>query len=123
MPASFGSCRSWRRRTPSVTKRIFVCGGDDAIEADLVADFLAERGAALLGDARGEHAGGEAAGLEHDDLARAQEAVIEQDLRDLRRFAGAGGSLEDEAVLRAQGRDDGGLKFVDGEVSRGHGGG
>ena len=54
---------------------------------------------ALVGDARGEHARGETAWLQDDDFAVAEEAVVEEDLRDLGRFAGAGRRLEDETRL------------------------
>ena len=96
-PVSFGSCRSCRSSTPSVTKRIFVFGGDHAVEADLVADFLPELRPALLRHARRQHARGQPAGLQHDHLALAQQPVIQQHLRHLRRFAGAGGRLQDQA--------------------------
>jgi hypothetical protein len=43
--------------------------------------------------------------------------VIEDDLRDLRGFAGAGRRLEDEARVLAQGGDEGGLEFEDGEIA------
>ena len=81
-----------------------VCAGD-IVEANLVADFLAEPHAALVGDARGEHARGEAAWLEHHDLAIAQQAVVEQHLRHLRGFARAGGRLQDHARVLAKMRD------------------
>jgi hypothetical protein len=94
--------------------------GDDAIEPDLVSDFLAELGLALAGDARCEHAGGKAAGLEDDDLAIAEEGVVEEYLGNLRGFAGAGGSLEDEAVLCAKRGYQGVLEIEDGEIAAIH---
>ena len=54
----------------------------DVFEADLVADFVAEPAVALGGDARGEETGGEAARLEDHDLAVAEQAAIEEDLRE-----------------------------------------
>ncbi len=71
--------------------------GGDVFEADLVADFVAEPAVALGGDARGEETGGEAARLQDHDLAVAKQSVIEEDLRDLGGFSGAGRRLEDEA--------------------------
>jgi hypothetical protein len=71
-------------------------GAADGFEADLVADFAAEVHAAFLGDALGEQARGEAAGLEHDGLAGSQRAQVEEHLRHLRGFAGAGGGGEDD---------------------------
>jgi len=93
---------------------------DDAIEPYLVSDFLAELGLALPGDTRGKHAGGKAAGLEDDDLAAAKEGVVEKDLGDLRGFAGAGGSLEDEAVVCAKRGNQGVLEIEDGELAAIH---
>ena len=80
--------------------------GGDVFEADLVTDFGAELDVALGGHSRGEKPGGETAGLKDDDLAGAEKAVIEEDLRDLRGFAGAGGSLEDEAGVFFEFRDN-----------------
>jgi len=77
---------------------------------------------ALAGDAGGEHAGGEAAGLEDDDLALGEEAVIEEYLGDLRGLAGAGGGLENYTVVGLEGGYEGVLKFKDGQVPAGHGG-
>ena len=71
--------------------------GGDVFEADLVTDFIPETNVPLGGDPRGEETGGKTARLEDYDLAGPEEAVIEENLRDLGGFAGAGGSLEDEA--------------------------
>ena len=73
--------------------------GSQVFEPDLVTDFGAEPHLALGGDARSEEASGEAAGLKDDDLAGAEEPVFKKDLGDLGGFAGAGGSLEDEAGM------------------------
>jgi len=91
--------------------------GGDFIEADLVTHFVAEPAVALLGHARGEHARGEPARLQHHDLAIARESVIEHDLRDLRGLARAGWRLEDEPRMLAQGGDQAGLQFEDGEFA------
>jgi hypothetical protein len=77
-------------------------GAADGFEADLVADFAAEVHAAFFGDALGEQARGEAAGLEHDGLAVAEGAEIEEHLRHLGGFAGAGGGGEDDAPRALQ---------------------
>ena len=71
--------------------------GGKVFEPDLVADFVAEAHVPLGRDAGGEKAGGETARLENDDLAGAEEAMIEEDLGNLGGFAGASGGLEDEA--------------------------
>ena len=77
-------------------------GAADGLEADLVADFAAEGDAAFLGDALGQQARGEAAGLEHDGLARAQRAQIQQHLRHLRGFARAGRRGQDDPARALQ---------------------
>ena len=71
-------------------------GAADGLEADLVADFAAELDAAFLGDALGQQARGEAAGLEHDGLAGAQRAQVDQHLRHLRGFARTGRRGQDD---------------------------
>ena len=96
--------------------------GGDVFEADLVADFVAEPAVALGGDAGGEEAGGEPARLEDHDLAVAEQAVIEEDLRDLGGFAGAGRRLEDEAGVGFELGDECVFEFENGQVSRGMGG-
>jgi hypothetical protein len=63
----------------------------------LVTDFIPEADFALRGDTRGEETGGEAAGLEDNDLAIAEEAVSEEDLGNLGGFTRAGWGLENEA--------------------------
>jgi hypothetical protein len=87
----------------------------DVFEAVLETDFAAEGDVAFLRDALGEHARGEAAGLEDDDAARAGELVVEEVLRDLGRFAGTSGGLKDDAVLRAQDAGEIGAEPDDGE--------
>ena len=92
----------------------------DFFEANLVADFVAEPAAAFEGDAAGEQARGEAARLQDDDLAVAEQAAIEQDLRHLGGFSGTGRRLEDEARPGGERPDDLVLQFVDREIARGH---
>ncbi|HEX8491148.1 MAG TPA: hypothetical protein VF626_09025, partial [Chthoniobacterales bacterium] len=57
--------------------------GRYVFEADLVTDFVPETDVALGSDACGKETGGETARLEDDDLAVAEEAMVEEDLRDL----------------------------------------
>ena len=81
------------RRIPSVTKRIRVFA-HARFEPDLVADDLAQRRADLLRHAFREHAGREPARLKDDNLAAiTEQAVLEQHLRNLRGFTGAGRRL------------------------------
>ena len=91
------------------------------VEADLVADFGAERAAALPGDAGGDGAGGDAAGLEDDDAAAAgsgapgRAGVVEEHLGDLGGFAGAGGGDEDEGGISIDSTDNPGMDPPDGK--------
>ena len=89
--------------------------GANFVEPDLVTHFVTEFSVALLGHAGGEHPGGEPSRLEHDDLAVAREPVIEDDLRDLGGFAGAGGRLQDEPRIFLQRGHDGGFEIEDGQ--------
>ncbi len=70
MPRKRGSSCSQRRRMPSVTKQMRVPKAGAVLESNLVADLRAEAGAALPGHAGRDGAGGDAAGLEHDDAFR-----------------------------------------------------
>jgi hypothetical protein len=74
----------------------------DVFEPVLKTDFAAQLRAALLSNALGQQTGGEPAWLQNDDASPARESVIEEILRNLRRFAGAGRGLDDDAVLTAQ---------------------
>ena len=87
---------------------------DPAVVAGLVADEFADRTFEFGGDAVGDQAGGQAAGLEDDDLAD-DLGVAEEDLRDLGGFSGAGGSGEDQAIRPGEVIEN--LRFgaVDGE--------
>src|ERR1041385_3302556 len=69
------------------------------LEADLVTDFAAEAAVALESNAAGKEARGEAARLQDDDLAVAEQTAVEQDLWHLRRFSRAGRRLQDQAWL------------------------
>lgn len=78
-------------------------GGADAIlEAHLVADLAPQLHVEFLRDAGSEHPRGEPTRLQHDALPATEQAVLEEHLRDLRGFAGAGGRLQDEAFRRFQ---------------------
>ena len=91
-------------------------GGADAIlEAHLIADLAAKLHVEFLRDAGSEHPRGETARLQHDALPAAEQAVLEEHLRDLRGFAGAGGCLQHEAFRRLEGGDDVGFDFVNGQ--------
>ena len=94
--------------------------GNDVFEANLVADFVAEAAIALGRDARGQQTGGEPARLKNHHLSIAQQAMIEQNLRDLGRFAGTGGRLEDEAGMRFELGDELVLQFENGQVLASH---
>ena len=84
----------------------------DAIEPNLITDFVPKPNAALLRDTRREHARGESSRLEHDDLSVAGEPVIEQHLRNLRGFARAGRRLQHETRVSAHRFAKGGFEFV-----------
>ncbi len=70
--------------------------GGDFFETDLVTDLVAEPSATFESDALGEQPRGEAARLQDDDFALAEQSAIEQDLRNLRRFAGTSRRLQDQ---------------------------
>ena len=91
----------------------------DVVQTDAVADLVADAGVvAFAGDAGGEHPGREAARLEDDGATiGAEETGVEEHLRDLRRFAGAGGGLEDDAAgTGAEAADEVVREFVDREA-------
>ena len=74
---------------------------NDILEPNLIADFFAEPATALLRDARSEQPRRQPPRLQNHHLAIAEQPVIEQDLRDLRRFPGARRRLKNEARLFA----------------------
>ena len=90
----------------------FGAGGGAVLEADLVADLLAQFHAEFVGHAGGEQPGGEPAWLEHHDLAVAGEAVLEDHLRHLGGFAGAGGRGQDQPLVGLQAVNDVVFNFV-----------
>ena len=126
MPLKPGSSWSQRRRMPFGDKTDAGAEAGAVVEADLVADFGAERAAALPGHAGGDGAGGDAAGLEDDDAvaagsARARPAgVVEEHLGDLGGFAGAGGGDEDEGRIIVDSTDNprNGFARWEGKVAR-----
>src|ERR1700731_2137670 len=69
----------------------------DVLEPNLISDFVAKPAIPLEGNARGEKTRRETARLQDYDLAVAEQSVIEQNLRDLGGFSGAGRGLDDEA--------------------------
>ena len=92
---------------PSVISLTRVASGLDLVgEADLPADGLAERGVQLLGDALGDRAGGDPAGLGVPDHAADAPAQLQADLRDLRGLAGAGLTGDDHDLVVADRRQD-----------------
>src|SRR6476620_543967 len=68
-------------------------------EPDLVADFIAEPVSAFARDASGGQSRRKTARLKNDDLAIAEQAAIEEDLRNLGGFSGAGWCLDNEAGI------------------------
>src|SRR5439155_16175729 len=80
-------------------------GSIAAIEADVIADLVAERAAAFGGHAAGGGTGGEAARLQEQDAALAGDLGIEQRGRHARGLAGAGGGAQHGARTLAEGGD------------------
>ncbi len=92
----------------------------DFFEADLIADLVAETAATFEGDAFGEEPRGKPARLEDDDFAGAEEATIEQDLRHLGGFSGAGRRLQDQAGPNRERLDYLVFEFVYREIAQIH---
>ena len=76
---------------------------DQALQAHAQADRLADLLAEVSRHARGGGARGEAARLQHDDLAGAGPGLVQQRERNPRRLARAGRRDEHGAIARAQG--------------------
>ena len=93
----------------------------DFFKANLITDLVAEPAAPFKRDATGEQAGGEAARLQDDDFAVAEQAAIEQDLRHLRRFSRTSRRLKNESWLGGERGDDLVFQFVDREIAWDHG--
>ena len=91
-------------------------GGDGGVEAGAVADAGAHGLADQRRHACGRGAGGEAAGFEHDDLARAEPGGFAQGERDQGGLAGAGRCDQHGVGGAVQRREQGGQAVVDGEV-------
>lgn len=92
-------------------------GGEAFVEADVVADLLAEGPGLFLGDAEGAGAGGDAAGLEDDEVGMigGEDVSAEDGGGDAGGFAGAGLGDEDEGGLSAEMREEVGEERVDGQ--------
>ena len=90
----------------------------DVFQPVLVTDLLAQRAVAFLRHASGEQARRDAAGLQDDDAAVTGQPVIEQELRDLRRFAGTGRRLDDDAAVGPERAREVGAKGLDGKRRR-----
>jgi len=92
-------------------------GGEAFFEADVVADLAAEGPAIFVGDAFGGGAGGDAAGLEHDDVGMifGEDIGAEDGGGDASGLAGAGRGDEDEVGRVTKGVGDFAEGGVDGE--------
>ncbi|OQB89049.1 MAG: hypothetical protein BWX84_02609 [Verrucomicrobia bacterium ADurb.Bin118] len=88
----------------------------DIFKPDRVADLAPERDAQLRRHPRGQQPGGQPPRLEDDHLARAQQTMPEEHLRDLGGFARTGGGGHDEPPLRLQRRDQIPLNLVNGQT-------
>ncbi len=84
---------------PSVTKRMRVRSLTRDFQPDLVTHHLAQRRPHFLRHALGQHPRRQPARLEHHDLALfAEQAVAQQDLRNLGGFARPGRRLHDQSA-------------------------
>src|SRR5690606_5376902 len=90
--------------------------GDLVGEADLPAHGLSQRGAELLGDALGDGAGGDPAGLGVADQTAHAAAELEADLGDLRGLARAGLAGDDDDLVVADGLGDVVAALRDGQL-------
>ena len=88
-------------------------GGLDALEPDLVTDFAAQLDAALLGNTRCQETGGDAAGLEDDDLPLHQ-AEVQEHLGNPGRLTRTGRRTENDPPGTATGGDERFLQRIDG---------
>jgi hypothetical protein len=88
----------------------------DVFETDLVAHFAPEFGFAFEGDASREQASGEPARLQNDNLAIAKQTVVEEHLRHLSGFAGAGRRGDDNSAVGADAGKKFGFNFVNGQT-------
>ena len=86
------------------------------LEANLKTDCAADRFAALTRHRGGGSAGGDAAGLEQQELAITHEARSQQRRRQTGRFAGTGRGLNDDGVVGSQGGDNVVEDVVDGQA-------
>ena len=89
---------------------------DLVVEADAVADRLADLLAALPRHEVGGGARGDAARFQHQDLAAGEPRRIEQRRRHLRGLAGTGRRFQHEAWMRGEAGADPRQQLVDGEV-------
>ena len=92
----------------------------NVLEADLIADLVAERDAAFVGDTGRQQAGGQAARLQDHHFAARNMTVIQQHLGDLRRFSGSGGCLNDQTPVLTAGVVEIGANRFYREVCRRH---
>ena len=94
--------------------------GNLVLEADAVADGLADRFAELPGHELGGAARGDAARLQHQNAAALQPGRIEQRQRHLGGLAGAGRGFEYQPRVRGQAVGDGRQQRGNGEVGGCH---
>jgi hypothetical protein len=90
------------------------CATCHIIESNLVPDFTPELDVALRRDPGRKHAGGKSTRLQDNDFASCGEFVVEDHLRDLRRFPRAGRGLKEHARFGAQGIDQRMFEFKNG---------
>ncbi len=91
---------------PSVISLMKLLRPDRFREANLEADVAAQRRTELLGDPRGDAAGGDAARLRVADQPRDAAAHFQADLRQLRRLARACLAADDHHLMVADGGRD-----------------
>jgi len=93
----------------------------DVVETNLVTHLVSKSASSFGGDARRKQARRETPGLQHDNLAVAEQTAISEDLRDLGGFARAGRRGEEHARMLREGAREIVRRGEDGEVGR-HGG-
>ena len=95
--------------------------GEAFFAADLIADLVAQLPVVFKGDAVGGRAGGDAAGLEHDDaiIGALEHAGLEDGRSDAGGLAGARFGDDDQAAMLAEGLGDLRKEWIDGQWNHG----